>query len=133
MLLSDAELEGGASEADYTGLPESVTFAPGQTAASFTVTATDDTADDDGESIRFGIGYRLVLRRADRDRVRFDVAAIVGVAPRGAGGPDDRAGSAHGDGAPGGRRRAEAGDGVVRRERLPGGRGRGGRDAWRCA
>ena len=47
---------GGATAGDYTGLPESVTFTAGQTTASFMVTAVDDTADDDDESIRIGFG-----------------------------------------------------------------------------
>ena len=55
MPLSGVERYGGASEGDFSGVPENVTFAPGQTEVAFTVTATDDNADDDGESIRFGI------------------------------------------------------------------------------
>ena len=47
---------GGATAGDYTGLPESVTFTAGQTTTSFIVTAVDDTADDDDESIRIGFG-----------------------------------------------------------------------------
>ena len=42
---------GGAVEADYSGIPEELTFAPGDTSKTFTVTVTDDTEDDDGESI----------------------------------------------------------------------------------
>ena len=57
--LSDVELEGGAGESDYRGIPDSVTFQPGQTEASFTVTATNDNVDDDGESIYFGISTRM--------------------------------------------------------------------------
>ena len=45
------EHRGGADASDYSGVPERVTFHPGQTRASFTVTATDDSDDDDGESI----------------------------------------------------------------------------------
>ena len=56
--LSDVEHEGGAGESDYRGIPDSVTFQPGQTEASFTVTATNDNVDDDGESIYFGISTR---------------------------------------------------------------------------
>ena len=47
---------GGATAADYSGVPSSVTFAAGQTAATFTVTATDDGDDDDGESVLLGFG-----------------------------------------------------------------------------
>ena len=42
---------GGATEADYSGIPENLTFAPGDTSKTFTVTVDDDTEDDDGESI----------------------------------------------------------------------------------
>ena len=56
--LSLVEHNGGAVASDYSGIPESVTFQPGRTEASFTVRATDDNADDDGEHIRFGINTR---------------------------------------------------------------------------
>ena len=42
---------GGATEADYSGIPENLNFAPGDTSKTFTVTVVDDTEDDDGESI----------------------------------------------------------------------------------
>ena len=47
---------GGATPGDYTVSATGVTFHAGQTTASFTVTATDDSNDDDDESvtIRFG-------------------------------------------------------------------------------
>ena len=41
----------GATAADYTGIPKSVTFAVGEQTQTITVTATDDTDDDDGESV----------------------------------------------------------------------------------
>ena len=41
----------GASSADYSGVPASVTFNSGDTSKSFTFTATADTLDDDGESV----------------------------------------------------------------------------------
>ena len=45
------ERVGGALEADYTGIPKSVTFGVGEQTQTITVTATDDTDDDDGESV----------------------------------------------------------------------------------
>ena len=42
---------GGAMEADYSGIPENLVFAPGDTEKTFTVTVVDDEEDDDGESI----------------------------------------------------------------------------------
>ena len=48
--------QGGATSADYGTLPTSVTFSATETAKTFTFTATDDSADDDGESVRFSFG-----------------------------------------------------------------------------
>ena len=42
--------QGGASSADYSGVPASVVFNSGDTSKTFTFTATSDTVDDDGES-----------------------------------------------------------------------------------
>ena len=75
VMLSDAELEGGATEADFSGLPESVTFPPGVTEASFTLRAEDDGADDDGESVRFGIAVRSYY---EDGTTRFGVDAVSG-------------------------------------------------------
>ena len=46
----------GASNGDYSGVPASVTFNNGDTSESFTFTATDDTVDDDGESVLLTFG-----------------------------------------------------------------------------
>ena len=43
---------GGATTYDYSGAPPSVDFAAGETSKSFTLTATQDRSDDDGESVR---------------------------------------------------------------------------------
>ena len=48
--------QGGATPGDYSGVPPNVTFQAGQTRRTFTVTATDDSVDDDGESVRIGFG-----------------------------------------------------------------------------
>ena len=48
--------QGGASDADYSGVPASVVFESGVTEQSFTFTATDDTVDDDGKSVTLGFG-----------------------------------------------------------------------------
>ena len=49
---------GGASTDDYAGLPpgRTVRFAAGVQEAAFTITATDDALDDDGESLALGFG-----------------------------------------------------------------------------
>ncbi|MDE0023120.1 MAG: hypothetical protein OXP69_01780 [Spirochaetaceae bacterium] len=44
---------GGATAADYSGVPASITFAPGETRRTFTVTASTDTATPEaGEAVR---------------------------------------------------------------------------------
>ena len=48
--------EGGLTSADYSGVPSSVTFESGETSSSFTFTATQDTLDDDDESLRLDLG-----------------------------------------------------------------------------
>ncbi len=46
----------GATSDDFTLSATSLTFAPGETAKSFTVTAIDDGEDDDGESVELSFG-----------------------------------------------------------------------------
>ena len=49
-----------ASSVDYSGVPDSVTFnAGGPTEMTFTFTATQDTVDDEGESVLLGFGSDL--------------------------------------------------------------------------
>ena len=48
--------QGGATNADYTGVPASLTFYSGETELSFTFTAVQDSVDDDGESVRLTFG-----------------------------------------------------------------------------
>ena len=48
--------QSGASAADYSGVPASVTFNSGDTSRSFTFTAAADGVDDDGESIALAFG-----------------------------------------------------------------------------
>ena len=48
--------QGGATSADYSGVPANVTFNSGDTEKTFTFSATDDTADDDGESVKLSFG-----------------------------------------------------------------------------
>ena len=48
--------QGGATSDDYSGVPASVTFESGDTEKSFTFTATQDKADDDGESVKLDFG-----------------------------------------------------------------------------
>ena len=51
--------QGGASNADYTTLPTTVVFNSGDTEKTFSFTATDDSVDDDGESVKLGFGSTL--------------------------------------------------------------------------
>ena len=48
--------QGGASNSDYSGVPTSISFGANDTEKTFTFTATDDSVDDDGESVRLGFG-----------------------------------------------------------------------------
>ena len=48
--------QGTASDADYSGVPASVVFNSGETGKSITFSATQDTIDDDGESVQLGFG-----------------------------------------------------------------------------
>ena len=41
---------------DWSGVPETVTFDRGTTSLSFTVTAVDDTVEDDDEMVELGLG-----------------------------------------------------------------------------
>ena len=55
VLIEDA-VQGGATSADYSGVPGSVTFSSGDTEKMFSFAATDDTEDDDGESVKLTFG-----------------------------------------------------------------------------
>ena len=48
--------QGGASSADYSGVPSSVTFNAGEMSKPFTISATQDTVDDDDESVKLAFG-----------------------------------------------------------------------------
>ena len=94
--------EGGATSTDYSGVPENVTFNSGDTEATFTIAANDDSEDDDGESVRLafealpagvfaGPSNESVVSITDDDMpdddvpaVSFDVATYVATE----GGPD---------------------------------------------
>ena len=49
----------GATDADYSGVPDSVTFISGETEQTFTFIAVQDTVDDEGESVLLGFGSDL--------------------------------------------------------------------------
>ena len=51
--------QGGATNADYSGVPPSVTFTSGDTSMTFTLTAEADNVNDDGESVRLTFGASL--------------------------------------------------------------------------
>ena len=48
--------QGGATSADYSGVPSNVVFNSGDTSMSFTFSATSDAIDDDGESVKLTFG-----------------------------------------------------------------------------
>ena len=49
----------GASPADYSGVPSSVTFDSGEVLKTFIFSATQDDVDDDGESVKLTFGTPL--------------------------------------------------------------------------
>ena len=49
----------GADADDYSGIPPSLTFNSGEMEKTFTFSATQDSQDDDGESVKIGIGTPL--------------------------------------------------------------------------
>ena len=51
----------GATEVDYSGLPESLTFDPGDTEQSFSFSALPDTESDDGENVLLEFGSPLPM------------------------------------------------------------------------
>ena len=51
--------QGGATSADYSGVPATITFSSGDTSKSITFTATQDAIDDDGESVQLAFGPTL--------------------------------------------------------------------------
>ena len=48
--------QGGATSADYSGVPAGVVFDSGDTSKTFTFAATPDSVDDDGESVKLSFG-----------------------------------------------------------------------------
>ena len=51
-----AEGGSGATSDDWSGVPQELTFAAGETEKTFTVTAVDDMVEDDGEMLTLGFG-----------------------------------------------------------------------------
>ena len=48
--------QGGATNGDYSGVPASLNFNSGETSKDITFVAIQDSADDDGESVKLGFG-----------------------------------------------------------------------------
>ena len=48
--------EGGASDSDYSGVPENVTFDAGDTSKSFDVSAVEDNLSESGERVKLSFG-----------------------------------------------------------------------------
>ena len=52
----EAANEGGVSDSDYTGVPESVTFDAGDTSKTFDISATEDNLAESGERVKLSFG-----------------------------------------------------------------------------
>ena len=48
--------DGGASDSDYSGVPENVTFASGETEKTFDISATQDNLNESGEKVKLTFG-----------------------------------------------------------------------------
>ena len=53
----------GATADDYSGVPESLTFLPGETEKTFTMNIVDDTIDDDDESVILKLGHEPHIKK----------------------------------------------------------------------
>ena len=71
----DKTNQGEAANSDYSGLPVNVAFDSGETEKTFTFTATHDTVDDDGESVKLTFGT-LPTRVRDGATVESVVSII---------------------------------------------------------
>ncbi len=60
--ITKSDQGGVSSPADYSGVPETLTFVSGDTEETFTFTAAQDMLDDDGESVRLSFGSDLPSR-----------------------------------------------------------------------
>ena len=72
--------QGTASDADYSGVPSSVTFDAGETSQSFTFSATQDTDNDDGESVQRGFRRSCVGSPRQRTGLGYGRACDVDLA-----------------------------------------------------
>ena len=81
-----AKNEDGASDDDYSGVPETVVFDPGDFLATFTFSAVDDGLDEGEETVRLGFGPLsagvAVGSRATAELTIEDKVLGVGVAPK---------------------------------------------------
>ena len=81
-----AKNEDGASDEDYSGVPETVVFDPGDFLATFTFSAVDDGLDEGEETVRLGFGPLsagvAVGSRATAELTIEDKVLGVGVAPK---------------------------------------------------
>ncbi len=66
---------GGATAADYDGVPPNVVFNSGETRKQFAIAAVDDDVDDDGESVTLGFG--TLPERVERGRPMNAAVTIV--------------------------------------------------------
>ena len=85
----DRTHHGGATDADYSGVPSSVTFGPGVRTQEFLFAATDDNTDDDGEAVVLSFGFlpSRVSGSGETTLAIRDNDGSGGGAPPGGGGP----------------------------------------------
>ena len=63
--------QGGATSADYSGVPANVAFASGETEKTITFSAAADDVDDDDESVKLGFPTRVTAGTIDESTVNI--------------------------------------------------------------
>ena len=67
----------GASDSDYTGVPENVTFNRGEMVRSFIVEAVRDNLEDSGESVKLGFGtLSITVTEGTTDEATVTIANV---------------------------------------------------------
>ncbi len=114
--------QGDATDDDYSGVPDNVVFDAGETLKTFAVTATDDSIDDDGESVIISFG-RLPSGTSAGSPASTTVSLVDN---DGQGGDDGNGGGGGGDGGGGGGSEGDGGGGGGNGGGGGGGEGDGG-------
>ena len=75
--------QGGATDSDYTGVPDSVTFEAGDTSKTFDISATEDNLAEAGEKVKLSFGTLPADATAGSSHTRRDRRLHTTTGPRG--------------------------------------------------